>query len=74
MISFLFPGPSGPFAPPCLSSCDANDDGRVDFADAIYVLRFLFRSGEAPPSPGPFQAGPDPTSDSLDCKAGSICL
>jgi hypothetical protein len=39
--------------PSCLDSADANGDGRVDLADGIYDLNFLFRSGPAPPAPGP---------------------
>ncbi len=73
IVSFLFHKKSEPFQPPCLDACDGNDDGLVDLADAVYVLRYLFLSGKEPPPPGPKLPGADPTPDQLDCKAGSIC-
>jgi len=73
VVSFLFYRDSSRFYPPCLDSCDANDDGLVDLADAVFVLRFLFLNGEPPPPPGPDTPGPDPTPDRLDCQAGSDC-
>ncbi|MBI4586049.1 MAG: hypothetical protein HY717_18730 [Planctomycetes bacterium] len=73
VISFLFLTGAWRFHPSCLDACDANDDGRVDFADSVFILRYLFKFGTVPPDPGPNQAGPDPTGDRLDCKAGSRC-
>lgn len=73
MISFFFPGESPQFVPPCLDACDANDDGRVDLADSVFVLRFLFQFGGEPAAPGPFQPGPDPTADELGCTVGGVC-
>jgi len=61
------------FSPPCLDACDANDDGRLDLADSVMVLKYLFRFGDPTPAPGPLVAGPDPTRDKLDCKASEVC-
>ncbi|MEM7231680.1 MAG: di-heme oxidoredictase family protein [Planctomycetota bacterium] len=38
---------------------DANDDGRTDLSDAVFILGFLFLGGEAPPC----QAAADPNDD-----------
>jgi hypothetical protein len=73
IIAHLFLTGDAWFDPPCLDACDANDDGRMDFADAVWILRFLFRAGTPPPAPGPVTPGPDPTEDRLDCQAGSLC-
>ena len=61
------------FYPPCKDACDANDDGRLDLADSVMELRYLFQFGPPPPAPGPLLAGPDPTRDKLDCKASEVC-
>ncbi|HVR75371.1 MAG TPA: SdrD B-like domain-containing protein [Planctomycetota bacterium] len=58
------------FKPPCLDACDANDDGRLDLADAIRILSWLFTRGPAPPPPGPLVPGVDPTEDNLSCDVG----
>jgi len=52
-------------APPsCPDAADANDDGKLDIADAIRVLGHLFAA--TGPLPPPFGAcGTDPTSDTL---------
>jgi hypothetical protein len=73
IIAALFLTGDDRFDPPCLDACDANDDGRMDFADAVWILRFLFREGTPPPAPGPVTPGPDPTPDRLDCEGGSKC-
>ncbi len=82
VISTFLPGNSE-FRTPCQDACDANDDGRIDLADAVTVLRYLFKSDDDPPSPGPNSAGPDgfidaegnfvETIDKLDCRAGTAC-
>jgi hypothetical protein len=52
----------------CVDAADSNDDGSYDLSDAIHTLSWLFRGGAAPPAPGPFTCGPDPTADTLgDC-------
>ena len=64
-IGFLFLGSE---APGCLDAADVNDDGRIDLADPIFCLDYLFRGGNPPP--GPFPApGADPTADTLDCSS-----
>jgi hypothetical protein len=40
---------------------DANDDGKIDVSDAIYLVNYLFIDG---PEPSPFQAG-DANSDEV---------
>jgi hypothetical protein len=45
---------------------DTNDDGRLNIADGIPLLRHLFMSG--PPLQPPFETcGPDPTADAFAC-------
>ncbi|MBN1420158.1 MAG: hypothetical protein JXP34_15370 [Planctomycetes bacterium] len=61
------------FESPCLDACDANDDGRLDLADSVFVLIYLFRNGSPPPAPGPHERGVDPTKDALGCVAGAVC-
>jgi len=61
------------FESPCLDACDANDDGRLDLADSVFLLMYLFRSGPAPLPPGPAARGADPTKDALGCAAGAFC-
>lgn len=82
VISFLFQKSIFKFHPPCLDACDANDDGRIDLADAIGVLNYLFVPGaNFPPAPGPgfdsdinpTDPGADPTEDPLDCAGGTAC-
>src|SRR5262245_60086725 len=50
--------------PGCLDAADANDSGRVNIADGIFILNFLFRGERAPPAPYPIP-GADPTNDLL---------
>lgn len=84
VVSFLMASPEWVFLPPCLDSCDCNDDGRIDLADATCILQYAVRGGSFPPAPGPglqaaatglepTEAGPDPTDDKLDCAAGGAC-
>jgi len=88
MVSFLFLQGTYKFEPTCLDACDCNDDGRIDLADVVCVLRYLFQRGKFPPAPGPgwretglenpnnvepTGAGTDPTLDMLDCAAGDQC-
>lgn len=66
----------------CLDSCDCNDDGRMDLADAMCILSYLYRQGPQPPAPGPgwdiasqsdTPRGEDPTYDLLGCDGGRVC-
>lgn len=59
----------------CPDAADSNDDGDYDIADPIQTLNWLFRGGPAPPAPGPFLCGADPTSDDpfTDC-VYDVCL
>ncbi len=76
VVSFLFLPGSWKFNPQCLDACDANDDGRIDLADAIAILQYYLQDGRFPPPPGPgldpetggsTEPGGDPTEDKLDC-------
>jgi hypothetical protein len=75
VISHLFLTGAWKFEPPCLDACDCNDDGRIDLADAVCVLTFLFKNstGEDLPPPGAMAAGRDPTEDKLDCSGPADC-
>jgi hypothetical protein len=56
----------------CLDACDANDDGKINLADSVFLLNYIFKSGDAPPAPGPdLDEGPDPTEDTLDCETAA---
>jgi hypothetical protein len=88
VVSFLFAPPLYKPQIPCLDACDCNDDGRIDLADAVCILQYLFQRGRFPPDPGPglqetgqpnpnnvegTPAGTDPTLDLLDCQGGTGC-
>lgn len=45
-------------------AADTDDNGQVDIADSIYLLKYLFMGGLSLPAPFPYP-GIDPTSDSL---------
>ena len=47
----------------CMDSADANDDGRVNTADPIFLLQFLFAGG--PDVPPPRECGRDLTPSTL---------
>jgi hypothetical protein len=73
VIGYLFMTGSWQFHPLCLDACDANDDGRIDLADSVYILRYLFKFDREPKAPFP-DPGEDPTPDRLTCEGGSVCL
>ena len=61
------------FETPCQDACDANDDGKLDAADVVFILSYLFvPKSSSPPAPGPISAGVDPTSDDLTCEGGTV--
>ena len=49
----------------CPDACDSNDDGVLNMADSVFLLNWLFKFGEIPPLPGPYDDGPDPTDDDM---------
>jgi len=53
---------------PCDDASDVNDDGLLDFADAVQLVRFLY-SDDAPPIGMTGVAGEDETDDALGCRA-----
>ncbi|MEM7233639.1 MAG: dockerin type I domain-containing protein, partial [Planctomycetota bacterium] len=68
VISSLFAPAVFRPTPRCEDACDANDDGRIDLADAHAILYYLFVPGTPPlPLPGAIDVGPDPTEDPLGC-------
>lgn len=57
----------------CLDAADTNDDGKLNVTDAIFLLRFLFLAGSAPPHPFEscgFEVG---TSGGLGCERYDLC-
>ena len=50
----------------CEDAADFDDSGRLELADALLSLGFVFLNGVSPPAPHP-DPGLDPTSDSLCC-------
>lgn len=56
----------------CLDAADTNDDGRLDIADAVFLLSHLFLGTEPPPVPFP-ECAEDPTADELDCEQYTVC-
>jgi len=73
VLAFLFGTDWDWFDPPCLDACDANDDGRIDLADAVYILRYLFKVPSVEPlAPFPLP-GTDPSLDHLTCIEGEVC-
>lgn len=52
---------------PCQKAADANDDSRIDLADVLFLLFFLFERADLE-MPAPFpDPGLDPTPDTLTC-------
>ena len=77
LLQFLFP--NAPTVPPlpCESAADANDDGAVNFADAVFLLGAGFTAPGGTPNtiaaPGPDVCGTDPTPDTLTCAVYDNC-
>jgi len=57
----------------CDDACDANDDGKINLADSVYLLNYLFLFGPTTPAPGPEERGGDPTEDNLGCALSTSC-
>ncbi len=49
----------------CPDAADTNDDGRIQIADVVSLLNYLFAGGAAPAAPGPDACGEDPSADAL---------
>jgi hypothetical protein len=64
ILGYLFLGEGGEDV--CEDAADTNDSGRVDLADAVFLLVHLFAGGASAPEPAE-ACGEDPTDDSLDC-------
>jgi hypothetical protein len=62
VLAFLFSGEGG--TPACEDAFDADDSGKVEITDPIYIGSYLFRRGPVIPPPFPL-AGNDPTPDGL---------
>ena len=61
---FSIPIPEG--RPHFVELARLNDDGRLDLADVIFLLQYIFLEGTEPPPPFPDE-GFDVTCDLLDC-------
>jgi len=72
-LGYSFPGSGVPNHLTCQDACDANDDGAVNIADAIFTLSRIFAGGPPPPAPSWPTCGGDPTSDSLCCAGYAPC-
>ncbi len=51
LLVYLFRTGERPACTPVAACADVNADARVDIADAIYLLRYLFASGPPPGKP-----------------------
>jgi hypothetical protein len=51
----------------CEDAMDVDDDEVLNTTDPIYLLNYLFRSGQEPKAPFP-TAGVDPSGDGLGCQ------
>lgn len=70
ILAYLFLGKSDEVL--CLDAADVDDSGRIDLADAIYLLNHVLSEGPAPPPPF-LDAGEDPTPPSLGCERPFEC-
>jgi Mg-chelatase subunit ChlD len=70
LFTFRFLFAEVPFHIGCLEAADVNDDGRVNVADAIGLLNYLYLHGARPSPPFP-QVDLDPTPDDLGCDVTS---
>ncbi len=68
IVEFLFRSGA---EPTCMKTADADDDGKLDAADVMRVLGYLFISDG--PLPEPAECSLDPTADDLSCREYPIC-
>lgn len=54
--------------PRCMDAADGNDDGRVDISDVKFIASWYSSGTKAPPAPGPYTKGLDPTTDLIYCQ------
>jgi hypothetical protein len=78
IFGFLFLG--NPATLSCTESADANNDGRIDVSDGIYLLNWRFTGGgQEPAAPGPpsahcgFDPDPPESPGDLGCAAYAPC-
>jgi len=53
--------------------CRVLADEKVNIADPIFILAFLFTMGPEPPPPGPVNCGTDPDGVGLNCLKNMEC-
>ena len=70
-LDWLFAGAA---VPGCLAALNTNGDDKVDIADPVYLLGFLFGGGSAPADPFP-DCGPGtlPADEELGCANPPNC-
>jgi hypothetical protein len=57
----------------CEKAADADDNGKIEIADALLVLKYQFQGGKPPAAPFDAEAaspGFDPKGDALTCAQG----
>ena len=69
-LNLLFLGAATPL---CADAADTDDSGALDISDGLAIFNHLFTDGAAPPMPGPWVCGPDPTRDELGCGEFAAC-
>ena len=70
-VGYFFLEGDQKFEAPCEKACDANDDGRLDASDVVFLLGYMFiPDSPVPPAPGPLFPGVDETPDDLTCEGG----
>ena len=65
LLRFLYAGGE---APPCADAADANDDGRLNLFDSIWIFQWILGNPAVETLPEPFLVvGQDVTPDALEC-------
>jgi hypothetical protein len=72
LFGFLFRGDPGEIG--CQAAADADDDGAVTIADALFLLRYQFAGGREPSTPFP-RCGTDPAdpAEGPECTGHTFC-